>query len=204
MYGDLELSEQGAWKLLNSQRCQWPWFWNPAISSCKCVGSQCFAPDKPRTGYKGMVYTLLEARAIIIKTVRWQTAQRLNEKGVGVKVVSGQLQRLTDRIISNRDGKKKGGDDIIKPEAIQTHICKCPCLKPSHYPTSITQGGPGGLWVSAGPRWFPSIAATQAWFVTTNSTHGNCERGWGVGVTTPTQPPHNRPPKLSVCNNRWW
>lgn len=63
-----------------------------------------------------MAYTLqahetaLGARALVIKAVRRQTAPRRNEKGVSVKVVSGRLQRLTDRIISNGDGREKGSE----------------------------------------------------------------------------------------------
>lgn len=50
----------------------------------------------------------------IIKTECRQTARRQNENGAGVKVVSGQLERLTDGIISYGDGRMKVGDDTIK------------------------------------------------------------------------------------------
>lgn len=135
-----------------------------------------FSPlTSPGTGYEATVYTFarqaLEAGTIVTKTAR----RRRNEKGVSVKVVSGQLQRLTDRIIS---GPGRGGRREVKPGGYpDTH------LQMSHTttvpPSSIHHPG-RARWIVR-EHWtemIPLNSRHSSRFVTTNSTHGNHGRGW--------------------------
>lgn len=80
-------------------------------------------------------------------------------------------------------------------------------IPPYHQPTSITQWWPGGLWVSTGPRWFPSIAAIQA---NVSQPMAPMGRGFSVG----SKHPHSshsvtfHPDSLCGCPtvpwSRWW
>ena len=61
---------------------------------------------------------------------------------------------------------------------------------------------PARAWWIVGEQWtemIPLNSSHSSRFVSANSTHGNCGRGRGVGVSTPSaQPPRNLPPGLSV------